>query len=181
VYWLIEHWLKLVIAVICLAIGFATGQLTFQPRVVEVERIEYLTVIQEVPVLVPVEVEKPYYITVVEKELVEVATTVYRDIHPRSFGSVATFKEWYQDQTFVVSFSEDEEDNTDYSVKLQQEALKEGYSVSQALAKDGKYYGIKVTGEKGGHTGNLVLIKGTYYWVEPHPAEFEVIKLVKRD
>ena len=168
-------------------LGFAIGQITFEPKVVEVKvpEISYITVTETETVLVPYEVIKEVisYITIVEKEPVEVIT--YRNIYPRDFTSVANFKEWYEAQGFLTLFPNageaDSADCDDYSVRLQREALEQGYSISQAFALDGEYYGVKVTDETDGHAGNLVLIGHTYYWVEPQPDKFEVIKVCDRD
>jgi len=184
-YWLIENWLRLVIAGICLVMSFVIGQLTYQPKEIEVEVpvISYITVTEYEPIYETIEVDKPVYITVTKQVPTEVI--VYRNIYPRQFVSVAAFKEWYNglDFRFILPNGGDVDtaDCDDYSARLQQLALEQSYSVSQALTWNELYYGIRVTDNKDGHAGNLVLIGTTYYWVEPQPDIFEVIKVCNRD
>ncbi len=122
-------------------------------------------------------------IVVVKEKLVPVEVPVYRNILPRQWGSVDEFVEWWEAQEFKVLWNIDPENNDcdDYSDGLQMEALKQGYSVSQALALGGKYYGVVVVDNPTDHAGNMVLIGNTYYWVEPNPDEFKIIKIVDRD
>ena len=169
---------------LCILIGFVVGQLTYQPKVVEIEvpKIEYITITRDVPSEpVVIEIPVPYYITVTKE--VPTETTVYRNIYPRSWSSVAKFKAWYEEQDFRVFFTAKREDGDcdDYAKDLQIEALKQGYPISQALAKSGYYYGVKVLDKRVNHAGNLVLIGEVYWWVEPNPEEFKVVKICKRD
>lgn len=107
----------------------------------------------------------------------------YRNIFPRQFESIEQFEEWYGAQEFKPLFPSGayQVDCNDYAGRLQRVALQQGYPVSQALVLDGRYYGIRVSGERDGHTGNLVLIGNTYYYIEPEPEKFKVVELVEKD
>ena len=114
-----------------------------------------------------------------------VETVKYRNIFPRQFENIDQFEEWYkaQDLGYLLpnGSKADTADCDDYASRLQRIALEQGYSVSQALVLDGRYYGIRVSGDRGGHTGSLVLVDSTYYYVEPEPSKFKMVKLVERD
>lgn len=116
---------------------------------------------------------------------IEVKVVEYqnRNIFPRQFENIERFEEWYEAQDFKPLFPSGayQVDCDDYAGRLQRVALEQGYSVSQALVLNGKYYGIRVSGDIGGHTGNLVLIGNTYYYIEPEPSKFKVVELVERD
>jgi len=124
-----------------------------------------------------IEVEKPIFVEVKEEVI------IYRNLYSRDWASVEEFKGWYEAQDFRILFPSGAYtvDCDDYAVRLQREALKQGYSVSQALVLRGKYYEVKVTKGRAGHAGNLVLIDNSYYYVEPHPERFSMVWLCDRD
>lgn len=158
------------LSVLCLLGGLWLG-FYLQPelQVVTIERIITQTE------YVDVEVKVPYEIT----HYIDVPVVEWRQIYPRQFDSVEQFEAWYLEQGFSLLWNKD---CNDYARKLQTTALKQGYSISQALVWNGKYYrGIKVSNISLGHTGNLVLINNTYYWIEPQPNKFEVIEICRRD
>lgn len=140
-----------------------TEYVTLPPKIIY-ERVE-----------IPVEVVK-------EIEVVK-ETVRWRNIYPRTFESVEEFKEWYYAQHFnpLLPSGVYEVDCDDYAQRLQITALQQGYPVSIALLKDGEYYGVGVSDIKEGHAGNLVMIEGTYYYVEPDPSKFNIVKVISRD
>lgn len=169
-------------AMFCACLGFVAGRATFTPKMVEVKvpEVSYITVTQYVPHYIPYPVDRIVTVTVTEKVPVEVI--VRRNIPARDFASAAAFKEWYGTLDLKALFpASDNETDSYYAAALQKAALERGYSVSQALTRDGEYCGVKVADEKGEHVGNLVLIKGVYYYVEPDPEKFKIIKLIERD
>jgi len=113
----------------------------------------------------------------------EVEVTKWRNIYRREFESVKHFKEWYQEQGFLplLPSGSYKVDCDDYAQRLQVTALEQGYPVSTALIKNGMYYGQKVSGIAGAHAGNLVLIAGVYYYVEPEIGEIKLVKVTNRD
>lgn len=111
----------------------------------------------------PVEVEVP------------IEAIKYRNIFPREFESVEQFEEWYWEQISAIKLNYK---CVDYAKWLQRTALTQGYSVSQALVWWGRYYSVKVSDDVRCHAGNLALIADTYYYVEPHPKWFKVIKII---
>lgn len=119
----------------------------------------------------PIEVEVP----------VEVEVVKYRNIFPRQFESVKQFEEWYEAQRFAFLIPQKGSDCDDFAERLQRIALVQGYPVSQALVWWGRYYNTKVSADVRAHAGNLVLIVDTYYYVEPAPGHFKLVKLVDRD
>lgn len=141
------------------------------------DMVEYVTEYVEKPVYY--EVERIVY-EVVEKPIEvikEIENVVYKNYPWREFDSVSAFKDWYHAQDFKpLVFKNDCDDE---ALRLQRIAFAQGYYVSVALSRDGTYYGVKVT--KPNHAGNLVLIDGVFYWVEPTPKEFKVIKVVSRN
>ena len=142
------------------------------------------------PVIEYVEVEKIIERVVIEERLVKEIVTVvkevdkvkWRNIYARQFESVEHFKEWYLAQDFkpLGPSSVFKVDCDDYAERLQRTALRQGYSVSVALVKDGRYYNKKVTDVPDGHAGNLVLIDGVYFYLEPS-RDIKLIKVVNRD
>lgn len=127
--------------------------------------------------------QPPKIETITEIKEVPIEVVKYRNIFPREFESVEQFEEWYEAQDFKPLFPSGayQVDCNDYAGRLQRVALMQGYSISQALVLNGKYYGIRVSDMRDGHIGNLVLIDGIYYYVEPNPRKFKVIKIVERD
>ncbi len=57
-------------------------------------------------------------------------------------------------------------DCEDYVLRVQREAVKDGYIVSIALVQNGYYYGVKVTDIKGPHAGGLIRVGEWFYYVE---------------
>lgn len=171
------------LAVFCACLGFVAGRATFTPKVVEVKvpEVSYITVTQYKTHYIPYPVDRIVTVTVTEKVPVEVF--VPRNIPPRDFASVAAFKEWYEalDLEALFPAEDNEADSGGYAAALQKAALERGYSVSQALTRDGEYCGVKVADGKGEHVGNLVLIKGVYYYVEPDPERFGMVKVAESD
>lgn len=120
---------------------------------------------------------------IIEEREVEVVVITYRNIYARHWESVEQFEQWYEDLDFRVLMPSSVYivDCDDYSARLQRLALEQGYSVSEALAKNRLYCGVKVTKAGGIHAGNLVLIDNAYYWVEPQPDIFNIKRLFDRD
>lgn len=130
-------------------------------------------------------IDRPVY-RVVERVIVEekeIEVIIYRNIHARNWESVEHFEQWYEDLDFRVLLPSPvyTVDCNDYSSRLQRMALQQGYSVSEAIAKNRLYAGVKVTKINGLHAGNLVLIGNDYYWVEPQPDMFNIKQLFERD
>ena len=130
-------------------------------------------------------IDKPVY-RVVERVIIEekeVEVITYKNIRARNWESVEQFEQWYEDLDFRVLLpsSAYTVDCDDYSERLQRLALQQGYSVSEAMAKNHLYAGVWVTKINGLHAGNLVLIGNDYYWVEPQPDMFNVRQLFERD
>lgn len=139
---------------------------------------EYVTLPPEIiyeRVEIPVEVIK-------EVEVVK-ETVRWRNIYDRDFGSVEQFKDWYYAQHFnpLSPSGVYKVDCDDYAQRLQITALRQGYPVSIALLKEGRYYDVNVSDIQEGHAGNLVMIDGTYYYIEPDPSKFNIVKVVSRD
>ena len=130
-------------------------------------------------------IDKPVY-RVVERVIIEekeVEVITYKNIRARNWESVEQFEQWYEDLDFRVLLpsSAYTVDCDDYSERLQRLALQQGYSVSEAMAKNHLYAGVWVTKINGLHAGNLVQIGNDYYWVEPQPDMFNVRQLFERD
>jgi len=123
------------------------------------------------------------YVEVPVEVIKEVEVITYRNIYARNWESVEQFKEWYGAQHFTVLMDSPyyEVDCDDYSEWVQRKALQQGYSVSEAIAKNKLYAGVRVTKISGLHAGNLVMIDGVYYWVEPQPDMFYIKRLFDRD
>lgn len=146
--------------------------------------IEYIQLPPKI-VVETIYVDKPVD-RIVEKVIIEekeIEVITYRNIYAREWESVEQFEQWYEDQHFTRLMSTPiyTVDCDDYSEWVQRKALEQGYSVSEALAKNRLYCGVKVTKAGGIHAGNLVLIDNTYYWVEPQPDIFNIKRLFDRD
>jgi len=125
----------------------------------------------EVPV--PYEIEVPVYVD----RIVETPTEY------KEWESINQFIEWYGEQEFTVLMPSGayKVDCDDYSARVQREALKDGYAVSQVLVNGNDYYGVRVRDATGGHAACMVMINKSYYYVEPSPRDFRIIYLVRRD
>lgn len=178
--------LILLLVVLILAVLVVVTGLYFliPPKIEYIEKYVTEIVYREVPYEVPV-----YYETVVETVIeVEVEKTVYRNIYSRSWESEEQFIEWYYAQgfTFLVPSGEYKIDCEDYAKWVQREALEQGYRVSIALTWFGKYYNVRVndkfTDRAPGHAGNLVEIKGVFYYFEPQIEDFKgLVRVVSGD
>lgn len=162
-----------------MAISFNLGDVLTEPEIVTITEI--VTVTEERIVYNLVYVDVPVYIN--HYIDVEVPVFKYRNIYARDFESLEQFTEWYEAQEFTVLFPSGVYlvDCDDYARRLQRTALQQGYSISQALALNGTYYGVRITQETTGHVGNIVLINDIYYWVEPNPERFYIRKIVAKD
>lgn len=120
---------------------------------------------------------------VIEEREREVEVIKYRNIYARNWESVEQFEQWYEDLGFriLLPSSAYTVDCNDYSARLQRLALEQGYAVSEAIAKNRLYAGVKVTKIGGLHAGNLVTIDNDYYWVEPQPDMFNIKQLFEKD
>jgi hypothetical protein len=116
----------------------------------EPERVEYPVIIYEEK-----EVEK----------IVEVEKKIYsRD--SRDWESISEFMGWLenlQSRTLVYP----DADCDDFAMNVQRAALKDGYMVSCQLVVDGMLWDRHVSDTRGGHFGNLVVIKNDVYYLEP--------------
>jgi len=132
-------------------------------------------------------INKPVYKIVerviIEEKEVEVEVVVYKNIRARNWESVEQFEQWYEDLDFRVLLPSGAYtvDCNDYSERLQRKALQQGYSISEAMAKNHLYAGVWVTKINGLHAGCMVLIGNDYYWVEPQPGIFSIKQLFERD
>ena len=109
-----------------------------KPQVIK----EYITLPPKViykQVEVPVEVIKEVKII---KETVQ-----WRNIYDRDFKTLEQFREWYYAQDFNPLFPSGtyKVDCDDYAQRLQIAALRQGYPVSIALLKEGRYYDVVVS------------------------------------
>lgn len=127
----------------------------------------------------PVYIDRPVYQVIEKPIIIEQEKIIYEPIYSRQWQTIDEFKSWCATENFTyLWYVGDQLANcVSYATRLQVMALEQGYSVSTALARGGYYYGVKVC--EGNHAGNLVLIGNTYYWVEPQPDKFELIKLVE--
>lgn len=110
---------------------------------------------------------------------VSVEKIVYQESSHKEWESIEQFVEWYH-QLRIMLFSNDCNAIASFIIDT---AEQYGYSVSYALALNGYYYGVRVTsassGIPSGHAGCLIrTMDGTYYWFEPNPEKFEVIKVI---
>ena len=112
-------------------------------------------------------------------------TVVYRTIFARPWESIEQFEQWYYDQpllqTFIMPSGAFVVDCDDYAVRLQREALRQGYSVSCQLVENGKLFEVRVTDILEPHMGNLVIIGNSIYYVEPLPRELEIVRVCDKD
>ena len=159
-------------------IGYGIHEATTEPIIRAQIIKEYVPSPPEIiyeRVEVPVEIIK-------EVEIV-IETVQWRNIYGREFDGVENFKEWYYAQNFTPLFPSGayNVDCDDYAQRLQITALRQGYPVSVALIKAGKYYDVDVSPIKEGHVGNLVNISGTYYYIDVDGNELNIIKVVDRD
>ena len=138
--------------------------------------------IEEVIREVPVEVIREVYVTV-ETEIIKEVPVYEANKWAREFESVGQFEDWYWEQgfTLLMPSSTYEVDCDDYAYQVQRAAVQQGYMLSVALVEHGRFYSVKVTNIPGGHMGNLVIINGIIYYVEPKPDEFDVVKIVSVD
>jgi len=132
-----------------------------------------------VPEPYPVEVPVPYEIEVP----IYVDRIVETPIEYKDWESVNQFIEWYREQDFTILMpsSAYKVDCDDYAARLQREALKDGYAVSQIIFVGTDYYTRTVREQTGGHAACMIMVEDKYYYVEPHPKHFKVIYLAQRD
>lgn len=195
--WMKDKAVLMFLAMLLLACGFAFGAyyglVSSEPKVVvrevEVDRPVYIQVshvvteyvevekIVEVPVEIVKEVEVPV------KVEVPVDKVVYRNHYIEEFEDVKAFKEWAESKlTYLMPSPVYEVDCDDYALHLQRAALQEGKLLSlQLIEGNGYLYGRKVVSGPGYHMGNLLVIGNAVYYVEPHPDEFEVVKICDLD
>jgi len=158
-----------------------------QPQTVTIYQTAYETHNVQTTVYVP----EPYPVEVPEPYTIEVPVYVDRivetPIEYKDWESVNQFIEWYGKQDFVTLMPSGayKVDCDDYAARLQREALKDGYAVSQVLINDTDYYGVPVRTSSVGHAANLIMVRGKsgdhYYYVEPDPRYFKVLYLISRD
>ncbi len=186
-HWHWEHtvggfWIGLACLLILSPFFYTLGQMSVEiPEPTYIERVEYVYAEPEVVIEERVVKQVATVVKYVDKEVVK-EVIKYRNIYSRQFKSVEHFKEWYKEQDFkrLGPSSIYKVDCDDYAERLQRTALHQGYSVSVALIKQGMYYGVKVSDILEPHAGNLVLIRGVYYYVEPLK-EPQLKKVVNRD
>ncbi len=89
---------------------------------------------------------------------------VYTSIETREWESLDQFKEWLSKVSITSLLP-----NACVSIttNIQRVAASQGYSLSEALVREGYYYGIYIGNTGPGHDGLLVYIKGIYYYAEP--------------
>ena len=111
-----------------------------------------------------------------------------REPIPKQWQSVQEFEDWYRAQGFTLLFPSDDYlvDCDDYAEQVRLKALKQAYSISDALTWNGRYYNKRVTdaytSEQPGHVGSLVEIQDTYYYFEPEIDKFNgLVKVIERD
>lgn len=114
---------------------------------------------------------------------VTVLKTVYCNISVKRWESVEQFEEWYGTQGFRLLFPSGvyKVDCDDYSRRAQETALEQGLPISEAIAKDGYYCGVRVTDFRGYHAGCLVRIGNIYYWFEPQEKEVQLVEIINAD
>ena len=169
------------------SLGFNDGRSSVEPQIVTVYQTGYVdrhtqtTVYERIPEPYPVpepyEIEVPVY---VDRE-------VYTPHEYKEWTSVNQFIEWYGEQNFTALMPSGvyDVDCDDYSARVQREALKDGYAVSQVLLKGTDYYGVKVRESSVAHLACAIMVHGKtgykYYYVEPSPWSFKVLYIVRRD
>ena len=111
-----------------------------------------------------------------------------REPIPKEWKSPDEFEIWYKAQGFTLLFPSDAYlvDCDDYAEQVRLKALKQAYSISDALTWGGMYYHKRVTDQytdaQLGHVGSLVEIQGTYYYFEPEIDNFDgLIKVTEKD
>jgi len=187
-----KTFILILVVVGLISIGFCAGQFSYnlpgpEPQTVTVYQTEYETRHVQTTVYVP----EPYPIEVPVPYEVEVPVYVDRIVETpteyKAWESVNQFIEWYGAQDFATLMPSGvyKVDCDDYSARLQREALKDGYAVSQVLITGTDYYGVPVRTSSGGHAACMIMIQGKsgdhYYYVEPDPKYFKVLYIVRRD
>ena len=166
--------------VVLFSMGFGTGLMVASTQIEPViEYIEVEKIVKAEPIIKYIEV--PIKVVVIKEVYITEEKIVYKHITDRRWKSVNEFTEWYHAQNFypLLQVGDTVTDCDDYAERLQIKALRQGYPVSIALARNGIYYGKQVATEN--HAGNLIEIGGVYYWVEPQPDKFRVFKIINRD
>ncbi len=181
---------NLSIVLVCVAmavVGFTTGVVLYSDNATTENVTEIIYVDVPGPERIVIQ-ERIIEKTQTIREVVQVENTVYKNHTWHEFGSVQDVKDWYAKQGFEVLLPSGKYkvDCDNYALWVQRVAFAQGYySVSLALAQDGMYYGVKVTDKKNGHCGNLVLVTdpepNEFYWLEPDPRVFELVKVVNQD
>ncbi len=95
-----------------------------------------------------------------------------------TWDNIDEFIDWYHSENFtiIMSVGDRPANCVDYAMMVQRAAMKDGKLVSVALdGGAGTYYDQWVSYPY--HAGNLVLVPGGAYWIEPRPDKFRVVRL----
>ncbi len=100
----------------------------------------------------------------------------YNPGEPRHFNNISEFVNWYQGRFppgfWTLEGVADCDDRADY---VRRQALQDGFVLSDALTRDGMYYGVRVTSTMGGHAGILARCGNEFWYLDPNNETFSKV------